>query len=84
MEEVLGRHLQDEVSKELKDDFRSTRKPVVLGYEELEGLLDPGLRDCAHSIEYSGIRDVACPIPYIYYSYSYASRTSRNKRKLPE
>jgi hypothetical protein len=28
-------------------------------------LSDPELRDCAHSIEYFGIRDGACPIPYV-------------------
>jgi len=43
---VLGRHLQDGVLEELEDAFRSTRKPVVLGYEELRGLSDPGQRDC--------------------------------------
>jgi hypothetical protein len=32
-EEVLRRHLQDEVSEELEDDFRSTRKHEVLGFE---------------------------------------------------
>jgi hypothetical protein len=47
-------------------------------------MLDPGLRDCAHSIEYSRIRDRACPIPYIYCNYSHASGTSRNRRKLTE
>jgi hypothetical protein len=81
--EVLKRHLQDEVSEGLEDDFKNTRKPTVLGYEELGGLSDPGLRDCAHSI-YSGIRDGVCPIPYIYCNYLLASSTSRNRRKLPE
>jgi hypothetical protein len=51
--EVLGRHLQDKVYEELEDDFRSAWKAAVLGYEELGGLSDPGLRDCAYSIEYS-------------------------------
>jgi hypothetical protein len=47
-------------------------------------LSDLNLWDCAHSIAYSGIRDGICPIPYIYFNYSYTSRTSRNRRKLAE
>jgi hypothetical protein len=35
---------------ELEDTFRSTRKPAVLDYEELGGLLDPSQRDCAHGL----------------------------------
>jgi hypothetical protein len=35
---------------ELEDAFRSTRKPAVLDYEELGGLLDPGPHDCAHGV----------------------------------
>ena len=31
--------------------------PAVLGYEELVGLLDPGLRDCAHRIDKIKIPD---------------------------
>jgi hypothetical protein len=34
--------------RELKNTFRSTRKPAVLDYEELEGLSDPGPWDCVH------------------------------------
>jgi hypothetical protein len=30
----------------LEDAFRSIQTPVVLGYEELGGLSDPGTRDC--------------------------------------
>jgi hypothetical protein len=37
--EELGKHLQDEVSEELEDTSKSTRKPALLGYEELQGLL---------------------------------------------
>jgi hypothetical protein len=37
-------------SEKLEDAFRSTRKPVVLDYEELEGLSDLGPRDCAHGV----------------------------------
>jgi hypothetical protein len=39
---------------ELKDAFRSTRKPAALDYEELEGLSDPDPRDCAHSVFFLG------------------------------
>jgi hypothetical protein len=35
---------------ELKDAFRGTRMPVVLGYEELEGLSDPGAWNCTRGI----------------------------------
>jgi hypothetical protein len=44
------KHLQDGVSEELEDAFRSTRKPAVLGYEELGGLSDPRPRDYAHGM----------------------------------
>jgi hypothetical protein len=37
-------------SGELKDTFRSTRKPAVLDYEELGDLSDLGPRDCAHGV----------------------------------
>jgi hypothetical protein len=43
--EVFGRHLQHEVSEELKDAFRSTRKPAILDYGELGDLSDPEPRD---------------------------------------
>jgi hypothetical protein len=33
-------------SGELEDAFKSTRAPAQLGYEELGGLSDPGIRDC--------------------------------------
>jgi hypothetical protein len=39
---------------ELEDAFRSTRKPVVRDYKELEGLSDPGPRDCAHGLYLTG------------------------------
>jgi hypothetical protein len=41
-------------SGELEDAFRSTRKPAVLDYKEPGGLLDPGLRDCAHGLHLIG------------------------------
>jgi hypothetical protein len=36
---VLGKTHSRRSSEELEDDFRSTWKPALLGYEELEGLL---------------------------------------------
>jgi hypothetical protein len=41
-------------SEELEDAFRSTRKPVVLDYEELGGLSDLGPRVCAHGQHLTG------------------------------
>jgi hypothetical protein len=41
-------------SEEIEDAFRSTRKPAVLDNEELEGLSDPGPRDCAHGVHILG------------------------------
>jgi hypothetical protein len=41
-------------SGELEDAFRSTQKPAVLDYEELEGLSDPGPWDCAHGLHLIG------------------------------
>jgi hypothetical protein len=74
-EEVLGGHLQDGVSEETEDDIKTTRKPAVLGYEECGGLSDLGPRDCAYDIEYSRIRDRACPIPYICTEVNYSIST---------
>jgi hypothetical protein len=68
-----GRHIQDD--EELEDNFRSTRKPVPLNYEELRGLSDPEARDCLRSLDIFRIRDGACP-------NSDSSRTSRYRRKL--
>jgi hypothetical protein len=39
---------------ELEDAFRSTRKPAVFNYEELEDLSDPGPRDCAYGLHFTG------------------------------
>jgi hypothetical protein len=41
-------------SRKLEDAFRSTRKPVVLDYEELRSLSDPGPQDYAHGIHLLG------------------------------
>jgi hypothetical protein len=45
-------HLQNGVSAELEDTFRSTRKSAVLGYEELRGLSELRPQDCAHGIDF--------------------------------
>jgi hypothetical protein len=61
--EVLGGHFQDEVRENSKDAFRSTRKPTVLGYEELGGLSDPGTWDCPRGtllLRY-GMGHASCP-----------------------
>jgi hypothetical protein len=39
---------------ELEDAFKSTRKTAILDYEEFEGLLDTGPRDCAYSLHLTG------------------------------
>jgi hypothetical protein len=39
---------------ELEDAFRSTQKPAVLDYEELEGLSYPSPWDCAHGVHLTG------------------------------
>jgi hypothetical protein len=36
--------------KKLKTTSEVLDKPAVLSYEELEGLSDPGLRGCVHSV----------------------------------
>jgi hypothetical protein len=41
-------------SGELEDAFRSTRKAALLDYEELGGLLDPGLGTVAHGLCLTG------------------------------
>jgi hypothetical protein len=50
----LRKYLEDtfkmEYSGELEDAFRSTRMPAELDYEELGGLSDLSLRDCAHGL----------------------------------
>jgi hypothetical protein len=40
--------------RELEDVFRSTRKLVVLGYEEFGGLSGPEPRDCIHVVYFLG------------------------------
>jgi hypothetical protein len=71
-------------SEELEDTLRSTRKPAVLDYEELGGLVGPGAIGLRTWRTYSRIKDGTWPTPYTSYNYSYKSRTSRNRRKLPE
>jgi hypothetical protein len=41
-------------SGKLENAFRSTRKPAVLDYEELGGLLDLQPWDCAYSVHFLG------------------------------
>jgi hypothetical protein len=38
--------------EELEDFTKSTWEPIVLNYEKLRGLLDPGPWDCAYCIDY--------------------------------
>jgi hypothetical protein len=54
-----------ELHKELKTTSEVLEEPAVLSYEELGGLLDPGLRDCVHNVVHTGLGDRTCPIPYI-------------------
>jgi hypothetical protein len=63
-------------SGELKDAFRSTRKPAVLDYEEL-GACRPCLTGlCTWRTSYS-IRGGAWPMPYTSCNYSWYSKTTR-------
>jgi hypothetical protein len=39
-----------ELQKKPKTSSKVLDKPVVLSYEELGGLSDPGLRDCVHNV----------------------------------
>jgi hypothetical protein len=39
-----------ELKKKLKTTSKVLKKPAVLSYEELGGLLDPGPRDCVHNV----------------------------------
>jgi hypothetical protein len=40
----------------------------IITWHNLKVFSDPRPQDFAHGIEYSRIRDGACPIPYIYYN----------------
>jgi hypothetical protein len=48
-----------ELQNKPKTTLEILEMSTVLGYKELRGLSDPGLRDCAHSIVFSRIRDGA-------------------------
>jgi hypothetical protein len=54
-------------SRELEDAFGSTRKPAALDNEELGGLSDPDLQDCAHSVHLTGegVGHGPCPTPVV-------------------
>jgi hypothetical protein len=39
-----------ELQKKPKTTSKVLEKPTVLSYEELGGLLDPGLWDCVHNV----------------------------------
>jgi hypothetical protein len=54
-----------ELQKKPKTTSEVLEEPVVLSYEELGGLSDPGLRDCVHNVVHTGIGDRTCPIPYL-------------------
>jgi hypothetical protein len=41
-------------SRGLEDAFGNTRKPAVLDYEELGGMSDLGIRDCAYGLHLTG------------------------------
>jgi hypothetical protein len=54
-----------ELQNKLKTTLKVLKKTVVLSYEELGGLLDPGLRDYVHNIVQIELRDKACLISYL-------------------
>jgi hypothetical protein len=54
-----------ELQKKPKTTSEVLEEPAVLSYEELGGLLDPGLRDCVNNVVHTGIGDRTCPIPYM-------------------
>jgi hypothetical protein len=60
------KNFKTELQKKLKITSEVLEEPVVLSYEELEGLSDPGLRDCVHNVVHIGIGDKTCPIPYLW------------------
>jgi hypothetical protein len=60
-----NKNFKTELQKKLKTTSEVLEEPVVLSYEELRGLSDPGLRDCVHNVVHTGIGDRTCPIPYL-------------------
>jgi hypothetical protein len=54
-----------ELQKKPKTTSEVLEEPAVLSYEELGGLLDPGLWDCVHNVVHTRIGDRTCPIPYL-------------------
>jgi hypothetical protein len=61
----------------------STRKSIVLEYEGL-GLIRPRSTGLCTSHRLPRLGGGVWPTPYASYNYSYRSKTSRNRRKLPE
>jgi hypothetical protein len=51
------KNFKTELQKKPKTTSEVFEKPAVLSYEELGGLLDPGLWDCVHNIVHTGIGD---------------------------
>jgi hypothetical protein len=49
------------LQKKLKTTSEVLEEPAVLSYEELRGLSDPGLQDCAHNVVHTGIGDSVRP-----------------------
>jgi hypothetical protein len=59
------KHFKTELQKKPKTTSEILEEPAVLSYEELEGLSDPGLRDCVCNVVHTEIEDRTCPIPYL-------------------
>jgi hypothetical protein len=59
------KNFKTELQKKPKTTSEVLEELVVLSYEELGGLSDPGLRDCVHNVVHTGIGDRTCLIPYL-------------------
>jgi hypothetical protein len=77
------KNFKTELQKKPKTTSKVLEEPIVLSYEELRGLSDPGLQDCVHNIVHTGLGDRTCPILMLY-STRMRSRTSWYRRKLLE
>jgi hypothetical protein len=44
------KNFKTELQEKLKTASKVIEKPIVLSYEELGGLSDPGLRGCVHNV----------------------------------